>query len=47
MQVRRVRAGEKRFKRKTATLFYRLMQKLWIARQTSAFRLVDRKAPAG
>jgi glycosyltransferase involved in cell wall biosynthesis len=45
--VRRVRSGEKRFKRKTATAFYRLLRKLSdvdIPADVGDFRLVDRKA---
>jgi dolichol-phosphate mannosyltransferase len=45
--VRRTRAGEKRFKRKTATAFYRLLRKLSdvdIPADVGDFRLVDRKA---
>jgi glycosyltransferase involved in cell wall biosynthesis len=45
--VRRVRAGEKRFKRKTATAFYRLLRRLSdvdIPADVGDFRLVDRKA---
>ena len=47
--VRRARGGEKRFKRKTATAFYRLLRKLSdvdIPADVGDFRLVDRKALA-
>ena len=45
--VRRADAGEKHFKRKTATLFYRLLRKLSevdIPADVGDFRLVDRNA---